>query len=98
DAEADTIRLQEVAETVLAGYVPEDKEASASARVPGADQTLVPSILANLKTSGFRPDDPFVAAAERGANFDVRALTASNKESLRHLSPGMLIGHLLRDS
>ncbi|KAL6988084.1 hypothetical protein U1Q18_013829, partial [Sarracenia purpurea var. burkii] len=98
DVEADAVRLQEAAETVLAGHVPEGREASSSVRVPGADQTPAPSILANLNTSGFFPGDPFVATAECGANFVRRALTASDKESLRQFSPGMLIGHFWRDS
>ncbi|KAL6973880.1 hypothetical protein U1Q18_028065, partial [Sarracenia purpurea var. burkii] len=75
-----------------------DKGALASVRVQEADQTSAPSILANLKTSGFRPGDPFAATAERGANFVQRALTALDKESLRQFSPGMLIGHFWRDS
>ncbi|KAL6980316.1 hypothetical protein U1Q18_021957, partial [Sarracenia purpurea var. burkii] len=42
--------------------------------------------------------DPFVATAEHGANFVQRALTVSDRESLRQFSPGMLIGHFWQDS
>ncbi|KAL6952931.1 hypothetical protein U1Q18_042711, partial [Sarracenia purpurea var. burkii] len=66
--------------------------------MPGADQALAPSILANLKTKGFHRGDPFVATAERGANFVKGPLIESDKKSLREFSPGMLIGHFWRDS
>ncbi|KAL6973818.1 hypothetical protein U1Q18_028002 [Sarracenia purpurea var. burkii] len=60
DAKANVILLQEAVEAVLSGYVPEDEEVLAGARVPRADQALAPSILANLKTGGFTPEIPLL--------------------------------------
>ncbi|KAL6981247.1 hypothetical protein U1Q18_022878, partial [Sarracenia purpurea var. burkii] len=76
----------------------EVREFSIAAGPPGLGLAQPSSILANLRTRGFRHGTPFFATAARGAQFIRRALARSDMVALREFSLGTLSGHFWRDS
>ncbi|KAL6970536.1 hypothetical protein U1Q18_030235, partial [Sarracenia purpurea var. burkii] len=92
NSEEDRAILRGAAETALNGGPPGFVD------TPTANVVPPPSLLAGLRTSGFRPGTPFFTSVECGADFIERALTEPDNQALHSLSKGTLIGHLWRDS
>ncbi|KAL6965218.1 hypothetical protein U1Q18_036270, partial [Sarracenia purpurea var. burkii] len=89
--EEDLENLQDATEAALARGRPEVGEVPGTKRVPTADVVPPPSLLAGLRTCGFRPGTPFFTSVERGADFTERALTKPDNEALPSFSNGTLI-------